>query len=434
MLLDIFLTLFARAFKALANIFVIGFVARLLGKSELGGYFLSFGLSNPLSFLIPFGVGAAVIRFAVADGQAEVGEQARRVLCTANLAVMLFSIVVCAATYLALSAFEVVNLSRLEILLTLVIAGLMGVLNLQGDSFRALGNYKESSLYSGTLPSAVVLVLFAAAWVSNVSLGLPEVLIVSLVGYLVAVLCSTYVLVRRLKLNVFSAFSYFESKAVIKYFKAGAGSLAGASVGVFLPSLALLVCGALYSSSDVAEFGLAQRVLFFVTLPLWIASTVLPARASKFLQIGDLVSLQSLSGVFSAGIGIVSILVAVAVTFLGGKLLTLIGGAEYPLAAEMFNILAWSSAVYSVFGVAISIVMVSPYSSELFKSLGLALASFVLSVFVLGLYFGAIAVAIAQAVAMLVNAFYAWYVLKVRLNLLVRPDPIALGKWALRRR
>lgn len=432
MFIDILLTFFARAFKALANVFVIALVARILGRDELGLYFLSFGLSNPLSFLMPFGVGASVIRFVAGHGGDKKG--AANVICTANVGVLLFSLLVFVFVYSFVQVFGGVSLSRFDLLLTLTIAVLMGVLNLQGDCFRSLGEYKDSSFYSGSLPSAVVLIVFIFLWILDIRLDLSDVLAITCLGYFFAVCASSSVLLKRLDLGVSAVFACVEYGKIFRYFKAGAGSLAGASVGVFLPSIALLTCGILYSNSEVAEFGLAQRVLFFVTLPLWIASTVLPARASRLLQENKIDALRSLAAVFSAGIGLVSLLVAIAVSLFGSELLGAIGGGDFPLAAKIFKVLAWMSALYSVYGVSISIVMVSRYSSDLIWSLVFALIAFAVVLFALKATLGVVGLAIAQAAAMLANALYAWTVLRRRLGVAIQPDLKSLAVKVLRKR
>lgn len=434
MILDIVLTLFARAFKALANIAVIALVARILGRVDLGGYFYSYGLSTPLSFLLPLGVGVAVIKFVAKSrvGREE-GNTPYQIIFSANLVVLLFSLLVSAAVFLVCYFIELSALSHLQLAQTCLIGVVAGMLNLQSDCFRSIGLYKESSLYSNSIPSALTLGFLFIVWALDSYLNLDLVLWICLAALFVAWVVSTLVLFRGMSGSVNRPSVRAAIRIALPLFSNGTGNLAGSAVGVFLPSLALIFCGEYFGSEEAAELGLAQRVLFFVTLPLWIASTVLPPKVSGLLYGGRLDELRRLLGAFSAGIGVISLLISIAITGFATEILSLVAGGTFPTAEKILMILSWASSFYAVFGVSISVVMVSRSNQALYFSLFLSVVVFFIGALGTRDALGVIGVACAQSVALLSHAFYSNYVLNKTIGVLVYPD-FSAAHAALRRR
>lgn len=426
MIFDIVLTLLARAFKALANIVVIALVARLLGREDLGGYFYSFSIANPLSFLMPLGAGVAVIRFVAHDNSFKSSRTPFQVIFSANIGVTILSLIVGGVAYFIFFLSGAKILSALQMVQTCVVGIVMGLLALQSDCFRSIGRFKESSFYSNSLPSILALVFFGICWVAGLTINLDIVLWITIAGSAFALVVSSFVMFKAVG-GSWSLINFSDVfKESLALFKVGSGNLAGSALGVFLPSIALVLCGQYFGSSEAAELGLAQRVLFFVTLPLWIASTVLPPKISKLFYENNFLDLKKLLNLFSAAIGTVSIGIAALISMFSHELLLVVAGSEFPLAEKILQVLVWASAFYGVFGVCISVVMVSSSNRSLFLSLPLSLAVFYAAAFLLKDVVGVLGIAIAQSLAMLAHSAFSLYVLYRITNILVFPDfPLA---------
>lgn len=420
MVADFILTLLARLARAGANVVIVAYVARLVSKESLGGYFLSFSISTPLTFLLLLGVGLATVR-AVAQAGDLRGSMVGNIVMSAHAAVAIASFLLL-LVIVPLLQFAMPALTSSQVLLSCFIGFVGAMQNLQSDCFRAVHLYKQSSIYANTLPSLAPLILLVFVYYLDVKVDLSTLLEIYLLGSVASLFISTLVLYQNIDFSIQHNSFICVLKEARMLIKSGAGNLASLSIGVILPSISLYLCALWFGAEESASLGLAQRILFFISLPLWLVSTVLPPKVSALIHAEKYDELRKSLNGFSALIVTSSFAIVLLVTWYAEPLITIVAGANDSLAVSLVRILSWFALLYATFAVALSAVMVSKKNTGLYFSFGVALTMFSITVYPLTVAYGVMGIAIAQSIATLANAAVGQVILKRNTGIWVWPN------------
>lgn len=340
MKIDAIITFLARIWRAASNFIVLAILARVLTKNGLDEYLYCASIFVTASYLVPLGLGVGVIKNSNI-GALGVFEAIKKSNIMHFFSIQFFCIV-----YVLVYGFLAKPIDSFSIVLCVFNGGLIGVINSYSDYFRALGLYKEASFYCGTVPSIVTLVTAVAIFYNKIS-NINGILIFSIIGQASSLFFAVYILYKYKVIKNNSESLHVGYKKIIS---GGVSSMAASVVGIFVPSIAIAVAVEKFGASSATELGVAHRILFFVTLPMWISNTIMPKR------IIDALSGKSDKGkdFFSKVILVnfcMSSLMMVALFFTSDFLVEIISGrTDLHGASSLLRDLSVGYFLYGVFG------------------------------------------------------------------------------------
>ena len=321
-------------------------LARVLGHDELGGYFLVFSMVTIMSTIAQMGLDRTVVRLvAAARGTGHPG-RARRAVVLVFAICTVSSFILAAVLILGLGHFLAVDIYDSQ-----AVAGVVGLaaawvvvkalLALSAETFRGFQRFWPATVYSGMAVDALLLVVFSGLWVAGVHPSLREAVVISVVATALALVVAGFGIARA------AAALHGEGDAGTREILSISTPLLITSVASFMvgTGVDLWVVGHFTSLSDVALYGAASRLVFFVAAPFIVVSQVVPpiiaelyARGEKHELERALRSVSTLAGIPAA---------AVLLTFLvaGPFVMGLVYGPFFREGATVLAILSCARLV-----------------------------------------------------------------------------------------
>jgi O-antigen/teichoic acid export membrane protein len=321
-------------------------LARMVSHATLGAYFLVFSMVMIATTIAQLGLDKTVVRFvAAARATAHVGRVRRTV-------VVVFAIG--AAASLAIAMVLVLGLGHylaVRVYHSQAVAGVIGLaaawivvnalLSLTAETFRGFKQFWPATLYSGLAVDVLLVVGFGALWVAGVRPTLAQAVAVTVAATGLALVAGAFALWRRVApLHGEGTTGVWEVTAVSMPLLVT--SLANFAVGT---GVDLWVVGHFSTTSDVALYGAASRLVFFVATPLIVVSQVVPPIIAELHARGEREQLERTLRSVSTVAGLPAVMVLVAFIAAGGFILSVAYGPYFRHAATVLVILSCARLV-----------------------------------------------------------------------------------------
>jgi O-antigen/teichoic acid export membrane protein len=342
---------------SLLGLAVNAVLARLLGSEELGTFFLAFTLAMFGSTVAALGLERSVVRFvsaSLATGRPAEARAAIRItfflaslgcLVTASLLIFAFG------EFVAEHVFKSQALSSAIVFVAAWLVAIT-VQTLIAETFRGFQNFRLATLFDGVLAYAFSLLVFAVLWAWNVDVTLGRAILVSAGGVATAVAIATPLLRRRIAdLPSSGFFGARESLSV-------GWPLLVTNVATFLLGTGadLWILAAFRDQSEVALYGAASKLVFFIGAPLIIVTKVVPPIVAELHAQRKPRALEQALRATATLAGIPAAVVLIVFTAAGGTVLQVVYGSFYAQAALTLAILS-SARLFGVLAGAAGIAL-----------------------------------------------------------------------------
>ena len=283
-------------------------LANTLGPSLLGQYFLVFSMVTIGSTVAQMGLDRTVVRLVSASrgvGDAGRARHTVRVVYTMGLA---SSLLLAAVLMLGLGHFVAIHIYHSEAIaavigLTAAWVVVKALLLLTAETFRGFQRFWPATVYSGLAVDGLLAAAFGALWIAGARPSLREAVAISVAATAIALAVAL--------ISLRGQVSRLHGDGDVR-----AREIASISVPLLVTSVAsfvvgtgvdLWVVGHFRPATDVALYGAASRLVFFVATPFIIVSQVVPpiiaelyARGEKEQLESSLRSISTLAGIPAA--------------------------------------------------------------------------------------------------------------------------------------
>lgn len=347
-------------------------LARMVSHTTLGAYFLVFSMVMIATTIAQLGLDKTVVRFiAAARATGQLGRVRRTVAvvfavgAAASLAIAVV-LMLGLGHYLAVSVYD-----------SQAVAGVIGLaaawivvntlLSLTAETFRGFKQFWPATLYSGLAVDILLVVGFGALWIAGVRPTLAQAVGVTAVATGLALVAGVFALWRRVApLAGEGTTGVWEVTAVSLPLLVT--SLANFAVGT---GIDLWVVGHFSSTSDVALYGAASRLVFFVATPLIVVSQVVPPIIAELHAKGERGQLERTLRSVSTVAGLPAALVLVAFIVAGGLIMSLAYGPYFRQGATVLIILSCARLVAVCTGSSgVTLMMTGHQRTMMFITLG----------------------------------------------------------------
>lgn len=393
-------------------------LARVLSQNDLGLFYLNLSLAWGGALLCQWGTSILAVKW-VASARARADHDSVRTSTWSLIAYTLLhgtavSIFMVIAMQLGIIGHEWKGL--------LLLAGWMfsiGLQNLLPEIIRGFDDLKWASLLSGPIPQAAsVLCLGIGALTEHGDVAYYEAAALMIVGSLLASVIGIVLVIRRAK----------PTRRITSYmpFLRETTPIAVSLWATYLLSQAdLWVCSAVLGKSDVAVYGIAQRFVAFVSMPMMIFGSVATPAMAEALAKNQPEKLRALASKGTFITSCFAILVFLGGVLIGWPVMTFLFGEKYANSYPLFLILGAGQVFHAVAGPNGYLLLLSGRQAE-------AMISTVVSAFILfggawlgGRYLGSSGIAMANSIALTVQTIWMWYSVRKHLQF----DPSFRFSW-----
>jgi O-antigen/teichoic acid export membrane protein len=305
-------------------------LARVLGHGQLGSYFLVFSMVMIGSTIGQMGLDRTVVRLVAAARATGEGGRARRTV----LLVFLLGDFIAVHIYHSDAVAGVVGLAAAWVLVKALLA-------LTAETFRGFKRFWPATLYNGLAVDSVLVLAFGAMWIAGVHPSLGEAVAVSVAATGVALLAGLAML--RPSVSRLTGEGDVGAREVVSIsWPLLVTSIASFGVGT---GVDLWVVGHFRPASDVALYGAAYRLVFFVATGFIIVSQVVPPIIAELHTRGEKHELEKALRSISTLAGIPAILVLVVFLAAGPFVMELVYGPFFRQGATVLAILSCARLV-----------------------------------------------------------------------------------------
>lgn len=397
-----------KVFSVLGVLLLSGVLARVLPSNDMGVFFLTSSLVSFLAIVCQLGLNQSVVR-NIAQAIAQDRYDIARSVSYTSLLYGIAAILVCILILWCggLNAIWSVLLSEGShaplSLLVFAWVGLTTIQSLQGEIFRGLHAIGQATLYgvqsgtSGTLSLALGLLALIVLMATGRTLTLDLAIISLLLGQLVCVSAAALVLARH-----FQAVPHGNRPANHLNFGLPVPFLlmfTGVLIFV-VGQVDLWVLGYLSSEEDVAIYGAASTLVKYVSSVNLLLSAVIPPTVAELYAKGQKQELENMLRATAFMSTLFALGMALLFWIFGAKVLTVIFGASFGIAAPILGVLTLGHIVNALTGNC-GVLLIMAGKDRVILSI-----TFVFGVitgalaFVLAEYYGALGVAIASSLGL----------------------------------
>jgi O-antigen/teichoic acid export membrane protein len=316
-------------------------LARVLGHGQLGSYFLVFSMVMIGSTIGQMGLDRTVVRLVAAARATGEGGRARRTVRLVFLLGLAASSLVGVVLVLGLGDYIAVHIYHSE-----AVAGVVGLaaawvlvkslLALTAETFRGFKRFWPATLYNGLAVDSLLVLAFGAMWIAGVRPSLREAVAVSVAATGLALLAGLGML--RRSVSALSGAGGVGTREVVSIsLPLLVTSIASFGVGT---GVDLWVVGHFRPASDVALYGAAYRLVFFVATGFIIVSQVVPPIIAELHARGERQELEKALRSISTLAGIPAIIVLIVFLAAGPFVMELVYGPFFRQGATVLAILS----------------------------------------------------------------------------------------------
>ena len=316
-------------------------LARVMAHSQLGAYFLVFSLVMIGSTIGQMGLDRTVVRLVAAARATGDGARARRTVRLVFILGLGASALVAVALVLGVGHFIAIHVYHSQ-----AVAGVIGLaavwvlakalLALTAETFRAFKRFWPATLYNGLAVDSLLVLAFGTLWIAGARPTLDQA-----VGITVAATVAAFVagigMLRR-SVSALSGGGDVEPREVVGIsLPFLATSVASFAVGT---GVDLWVVGHFRPESDVALYGAAYRLVFFVATGFIIVSQVVPPIIAELHARGQRRELEQALRSVSTLAGIPALIVLAIFLFAGPFVMETVYGPFFRQGATVLAILS----------------------------------------------------------------------------------------------
>jgi O-antigen/teichoic acid export membrane protein len=351
----------------LLTLFVNAALARILRHDRLGAYFLVFSLVTFGTTISQLGLDRTVVRLISASLATGRPGRARRAILVAFALGAAGSAAVAAILVAGLGDFladRVYHSRAIPGVITLAALWIVvnALLSLAGETFRGFQRFWPATFFSGLAVDILLAVAFGGLWLSGARPSLEEAVGVSIAASAIALAVAVAMLVRPV--------SALRGPGTVRIRKVTSISLPllGTSVASFMlgTGVDLWVVGHFRPAADVALYGAASRLVFFVATPLIVVSQVVPPIIAELYARGERRQLEVALRNVSTVTGIPAAAVLIAFLVAGGPIMHLMYGPGFAAGATVLAILSVSRLVAVCTGSSGTTLMMTGHQRTMF--------------------------------------------------------------------
>lgn len=319
-----------KALGIISGLFLNVILSRLLSPSELGAYFLTVNLIIMASSIAQLGTNQTVLRIIPEALATQRQERARRGVEIA-FQITAFGTLLTAfllwgglGQWLAKSVFRSPPMSAtIGLIVFWIIARSFQMLG--AEIFRGFQDIRLATIFGGLASNIFCCGIFVWLWLNKGSSDLEEILLLTVIATFIIALISVYF--------VYGKIEKHESHTNGLSYK----EIASLTLPLFISNLTFLVLtqsdlwiiGIFRSSSEVAIYGAAVRLITIVTIPLLIANAIIPPIIAEMYAQGKKQQLEKVLRIAATISGIPAIISLIIFALFGNKLLGIFFGTFY---------------------------------------------------------------------------------------------------------
>jgi O-antigen/teichoic acid export membrane protein len=392
--------------KVLASVLQLVVVAVLfkLLKKQLGVYFLSFQLAQFGATLSLLGLERAIVRLVAAARGTDQPQRARKAVRVAFTCGALGSLSVAAVLVIGFGNFlanHVYHNLALAHVLVFTAAWLIALAmqTLLAETFRGFQRFLAATIVDGLVAYAFSAVVFMTLWLLDKKPTIGEAILLSVGFTSLTALVAGWAMRRQVRslhgrgsLAGREVFSLAWPLLVVNL----ASYMAGTGVDLF-------VVGAFRPIQDVAVYGAASRLVFFLATPFIIVSQVVPPIVAELHAQGRKAELQRSLRMVATLAGIPAAVILLAFLFFGRPIMGTLFDDTFRRGATVLAILSLARLVAVCTGSCGVVLMMTGHQREM---MNLSIFAGVLSVcgeLLLAPHFGIVGVATATATAQVIQ-------------------------------
>lgn len=388
----------------------------LMSIEEVGAYFLCFSLIAMLATIARLGLGKTCVRLVAEYKEKKDNDFLIATIFNVLILGLLSSVGVAIilnfdfSTSLVYSLFES-DLLIISINLASIWLVFFSMQNILSEVFRGFGDIKFATLFGGLLTRVVLFSAFLFLYTTDQG-GLQLVVFSSVSAYAINVLISSLFILRLFKQNFTSInnkhkSNFLRKKVIFSSFneisKISWPLWFSATFSFFLIQSSVWIVGAFESEQTVAIYGVAERLITLVAIPMFVVNAVIPKFIVSMTLTGQTYKLDKILRIISSLAIIPCLLLSTLFFFYGEIFIKSVFGAEYleslPVLFALFlgrffyMLVGPCENVLNMTGNQLSVMLVTLFSGGLAVILSLLLVS----------EYSALGVAFAFSVAMVVE-------------------------------
>lgn len=326
---------------AVLGLVMNGLLARLLSHDALGAYFLMFSLAAFGAQLAILGMEKAVVRgISAGIATARPGE-ARAATRLAFTFGAIGAIVVAAVMVVGLGGFLARNVYHSAAMAGAIVFGAgwliaMALQTLVGETFRGYQRFWLATLFTGLSVDILGVVVFGFLWLNRAHPTLAQAILVTASVTVVSVLVGGFLIWR--KVRSLGREGHLRPREM---FAVGWPLVLTSAFNFTLGTgIDLLVIGAFRPHEEVALYGAAFRLVFFVATPFIIASQVVPPIIAELYAQDRKHDLEASLREVATVAGIPASMVLLAFLFFGASIMGVVYGDFFRQGATVLAILS----------------------------------------------------------------------------------------------
>jgi O-antigen/teichoic acid export membrane protein len=351
----------------LLTLLVNAILARILAHDRLGAYFLVFSLVTFGTTISQIGLDRTVVRLISASLGTDRPGRARRAIFITFALGSVGAVTVALVLVLGVGDFladRVYHSRAIPGVITLAALWIVvnALLSLAGETFRGFQRFWPATLFSGLAVDILLTIGFGTLWIAGARPSLEQAVGVSAAASAVALAVALVMLVR--PVSALSGPGTVRTRNVVSI----SLPLLGTSVASFMlgTGVDLWVVGHFRPASDVALYGAASRLVFFVATPLIVVSQVVPPIVAELYARGERRQLEHALRNVSTITGIPAAVVLVAFFVAGDPIMRIVYGPGFAAGATVLAILSVSRLVAVATGSSGTTLMMTGHQRTMF--------------------------------------------------------------------
>ena len=283
--------------------------------------------------------------------------------------------------------------------------------NLIPEMVRGLDDIKWASLLSGPVPQLVALVFLGGFWLVQGTLTFE--LSASLVAGagLIASLVGIVLLANRITSPV-------RLRSYWAFLAEGTPIAFGVLASYVLVQTDFWICGALLGKEQLAVYGMAQRLVVFVSMPLMVLGAILTPTIAALLAKGERTALRNIVSRATLVTATTASIVLILGAVVGRPAIELLFGGGYRDAYHLFLILGAGQAFHALAGPNGYILLMAGEQRVVMWSTLVATALLAVGGWIAGQIWGATGVAFTAAICLAIQTIWMGIAVRRRLGLI----------------
>lgn len=322
-------------------------LARIVSHNTLGAYFLVVSMVTFGVLVAQLGLNISIVRFVSAARATGNHGRARRAILIVFTICAISSVSLAVVVSAGLGRFLAIDVYHSRAVAGVVVLAAVWIVlqslgSLTAETFRGFQRFWPATLFSGLAVDVLLVIGFGSLWLAGVRPTLREAVEISIGATALSLIAGAVLLRRRIRRRR-GGRGRIESEEVVRVsLPLLISSIASFAVGT---GVDLWVVGHYCTAPDVALYGAASRLVFFVATPLIIISQVVPPIIAELHALGEREQLERALRTVSTLAGLPAAAVLLAFAIAGGFILSIAYGPFYSGAATVLVILSCARLV-----------------------------------------------------------------------------------------